>query len=125
MDVRADPTRRLVGNVTDPRLDRLPKWARGEIERLTRDVAYWKAQASVGPEGSDTWAETYGVGTDKPLGKETQVRFDVTADRPQFRRNAIRARTRGDGGRRVLMVHADGPLLIQASASNVLHVWLA
>jgi hypothetical protein len=47
----------MTDNLTDndeAKIARLPKWAQSELDRLTKDVAYWKAKATEGPEDSDT-----------------------------------------------------------------------
>lgn len=48
--------------------EKLPKWARNEIERLERDLAYAKAHLMEGPEDSRVFANPYSDLTRKPLG---------------------------------------------------------
>lgn len=52
---------------------KLPKWAQREIERLGRDVEYWKAKATAGPDNSDTFIAQHPV--DTPLGDSPRIRF--------------------------------------------------
>lgn len=58
-------------------LDRLPKWAQSEIERLRRDNAYLVAERAAGPEDSDTFLWVGGINAteDKPLGRRAKIDF--------------------------------------------------
>jgi hypothetical protein len=58
----------------DPRLDRLPRWARDRIEALERDLADARARLAAGPDDSDTFADPYSDAS-RPLGRGTMVRF--------------------------------------------------
>jgi hypothetical protein len=64
-----------VTNLSESQLARLPKAVRAEIERLDREVEWWKAKAEVGPEQSDTFADAFAPGEGKPLGRGTRVLF--------------------------------------------------
>jgi hypothetical protein len=63
--------------VATENLDRLPKWAKSEIERLRRDNAHMIAERSIGPENSDTflWVGGLNAAEDKPLGQRAKIDF--------------------------------------------------
>lgn len=61
---------------------RLPKWAQAEFARLERDLKYWQAKASEGPEGSLAFADPYSDAP-RPLGNDPHVKF-VTKDGKEF-----------------------------------------
>lgn len=43
-------------SVSQAWIDRLPKWAQSEINRLEREIAYWQEKARQATEGdTDTW----------------------------------------------------------------------
>jgi len=56
------------------KLENLPKWARQEIDRLERDLAYNKAKLAEGPEDSDTFADEYSDAP-RPLGRGPTITF--------------------------------------------------
>lgn len=99
----------------------LPKWAQREIDRLTRDVEYWKGQFSAGPADSDTfvWGGSLKDEDNKPLGKGPTVifrhgpswheRFDVHLKGDILRING------GDG----LLVHPYSGNLIEVKIGDV------
>lgn len=59
------------------RISKLPQWAQQEIKRLENSVEHWKAQATAGPEGSNTFIRRYGNKMDTPLGSSPIVRFQL------------------------------------------------
>lgn len=54
---------------------KLPKWAQQEIDRLERNVEYWKARATAGPNNSNTFVRNSHHDDDTPLGAGPIVRF--------------------------------------------------
>jgi hypothetical protein len=58
------------------RLDRLPSWARTEINVLRRNIRDLEARMAAGPADSDTFVEGYSRPS-TPLGTGPTIRFDV------------------------------------------------
>lgn len=88
--------------ITTEQLSKLPVYARREIERLTADLAHWKAQATDGPEDSDTFVDRI-IGIEgmegRPIGTGTRVLFQ-----------------HGAGDRQAVEVHvADGAVQIRSA----------
>ena len=100
--------------------DRLPKWARTEIERLRRDLADAKERLAAGPENSNTFADPYL--DKKPLGTDTTVEFRLASG------GKVRvriARDRGGTKEYVDVMHVGRhacELAIRPSSSNTFEV---
>lgn len=101
--------------VKDHDVSKLPKWARQEIERLTRDVEHLSAKLSAGPENSNTFADPYSD-SKRPLGLDTAVEFVLDQKRWDGRGSRIRVALQ-DG---VLNVNGDDQLLVMPRAANTL-----
>jgi hypothetical protein len=92
---------------------KLPKWAQDHITVLERDLAHWKAKASDGPEGADTFVRYYGT-DDKPLGTEPTILFVLDGREAGLQ-------VRKEGG--VLLVSSiDGAVGVQPQSSNVVRI---
>ena len=65
-------------SATTEQTARLPKWARTEIEILSRRVAELEAERAAGPEGSNTFRWSGGIdrSNDTPLGRDPVILFD-------------------------------------------------
>lgn len=61
--------------LSDATIGRLSKSVQAEIERLVKAANYWKGQAEIGPDRSDTFADAFSPGEGKPLGRGTRVLF--------------------------------------------------
>lgn len=97
----------------------LPKWARDELARLERDLEWWQAKATAGPDDSDTFVQelTLDMGTaeghdGRPLGRRPTIRFGPRADRL-----AVEATRRDDGSVEVRV--PDGQLAFYPVGSNI------
>lgn len=115
----------MTTQANDARLAKLPAWARDEIEHLRRDVDYWTARATAGPEDSDTFA--YGdpaharLVDNLPLGRGERIYFVIgEGERPRTvtahvsaERGALYVST--SGGR-------DEPMIVEPHASNVVTI---
>lgn len=89
----------------------LPKWARQEIARLTRDLESARAQLAAGPEESNTFADPYSEAP-RPLGKDTTIEFHVGDNKLRVR---IDRTSRGD---EYIDVNGGDMLQIEPRASN-------
>lgn len=98
----------------DVRFAKLPKWAQAEVDRLTRDVAYWKRKATAGPEGSNTFIDAFPAEERTPLGDSPQIAFTF-GDRWH---DMFRVRL----DERELYVSGGDGLLIQPQSSNVVRL---
>lgn len=65
--------------------NKLPKWAQDEMERLRRDVTYWKAKAheylhaEQDPSTTDTAVRGFGLEKDRGLPIGTSVAFRLSS----------------------------------------------
>jgi hypothetical protein len=66
---------------------KLPKWAQDEMERLRRDVTYWKAKAheylhaEQDPSTTDTAVRGFGLEKDRGLPVGTCIAFKLASKR--------------------------------------------
>lgn len=101
--------------------DRLPKWARDELDRLERTVDWWKAKATAGPDESDTFVDEITMsGADpafegRPLGIQPTVRFGPRADRL-----SVEVTRRDDGS--VDARVPDGQVAVYSYSSNQIRI---
>jgi hypothetical protein len=102
-------------------LAKLPRWARMEIERLTRNEEYYIAKLKEGPEDSDTFADPYSAAK-RPLGRGTTIEFVLGQD--EFGLDLrIRARTETQhDGTVYLDVNGSDGLVVQPRASNSVEI---
>lgn len=103
------------------RVDRLPKWARDRIGQLEREVAYFQAKLSEGPEDSDTFLDPH-ADAPRPLGCGGTVRFVLRADERGAREYVDVRLDRADS---FLVVRGSDGLAVFPAASNSLFVKLA
>jgi hypothetical protein len=102
-------------DVTDPREDRLPKWAREELHRLRRDL---ETERKVTEElkgnnpDSNTFLIDYGR-KDAPLPRNSRIGFHVRPDDGTCRQ-AIQVYVEN----RRLRVQGDYSLIVRMGASN-------
>lgn len=118
--------------ITDEQLDRLPKYARDEIDTLRRELASREArilELTAGPENCDTVADPYAALQNEerkpfPLGNGATVAYRL-GEHP---RDAVHAHIIDRGQGRVLEI--DGPggvrgcLSVRPVSSNSLHIVL-
>lgn len=98
-------------------VSRLPKWAQRRLEAAEREVEHWKRLAHEGPEDTDTFINTYDIGTPgRPLEKGASIRFKVGGRGRGF----IEAKLR-DG---YVEIYADGSIAVQPQSSNVVKVFM-
>lgn len=94
---------------------KLPKWAQQRIDKLERDVEYWKARATEGPENSDTFI-SWPMDSPKPLGSGYNIRFVVGSGSGDY----IEVRNQQDGS--VEVRTAWRGMRIHPTASNTIVV---
>lgn len=107
---------------TDQRMETLPKWARGLIEYLERELSYTEDQrdaltATEQPEGSlISWSQ--GINDDKWLPKHTSIRchFD------RHRHIDVRFRGGHSGDPLLLDINGSTTLLVKPQASNSIYL---
>jgi hypothetical protein len=97
-------------------VSRLPQWAQHEINRLTRDVEYWKSKATEGPEDSRVHV-VYRTGT-RPLDSYAQIAFRWPDEQAFRGYHQITAVIEDDA----LRIVGDGSILVQPWAANVIKV---
>lgn len=98
-------------------LSRLPKWAQRRLETAEREAAHWKQVAHDGPEDTDTFINTYDLGSKGiPLQKGASIRFIVGDGRRGYIETKLK-----DG---YVEVYADESIAIQPQSSNVVKVFL-
>jgi hypothetical protein len=96
-------------------IDNLPKFAQDEIRRLRKEVEHWKKEASLGPENSLAFANSYSDAP-VPLGPDPDVKF-ILGDKD------IRCTIETThAGIAELVVYGGDALLIQPRSSNVVHI---
>lgn len=114
----------MANKLTDEeRFAKLPQWAQQKINLLERNVAYWMAKATEGPEDSDTFSDPHrGDGHARPLGRGTSIRFmldgaEIDGDGWQ---DYIDVRLDEKG--KYLIVTAGESMAVYPSSSNVIHI---
>lgn len=98
------------------RIETLPKWAQRRIEKLERDIAYWKGKAfeAETPGETDTVVvdlsgfphTTYADGK-RGLPKGSEIRFTVARGEIEAKVEHQRLRIRGAGGERITVSPVD------------------
>lgn len=105
---------------TEHNYDKLPKWARMDLERLEKTVEHLRDRLNVGPEDSDTFAEPYV--TPQPLGKGQRIRFHLSKDGHEYVEAYVFTER---SGRRTVSVSANAILQIEPRASNCANLRIA
>jgi hypothetical protein len=100
----------------DPRFPRLPIWAQEEITRLERSIAWWQAQATAGPDESDTFVQR--VELEQPLGRRVDIAFHLGEGRGRILAQLIDSETVEIMG----MSRKGGFLRVLPRSSNALRV---
>lgn len=91
--------------------ERLPIWARMEIQALKRDLEDAQARLRMGPRDSNTFLEPYPEKTMTPLGRDVIVRFGGSDFHNTFT-------VRYDTQYKRLKVQASRGVFIRPTASN-------
>lgn len=105
--------RALTAATVDSRRERLPKWAKQELTRLERDLAYAKERLAEGDEDSRVFADPYSD-TPRPLGHDTSIEFVLG---PKWG-DKINVRIDGHG----IKVAGGNRLAVIPNASNVVYI---
>jgi hypothetical protein len=96
-------------------VSKLPRWAAQHIDKLEKDVAYWKELATAGPDNSDTFV-SWPMDHPKPLGAGYNIRFVTGPSHGDY----IEVRNQQDGS--VEVRTAWNAMVVEPKASNTIVV---
>jgi len=100
-------------------INKLPKWAKHELQKLRADVVYYKekAQEIKGEKETNTYI-SQGIGDLLPLPKDSRIIFVVNPDR-SFKTGQIQVAVKEDN---VIEIYGNEQLEIKLQASNICYI---